>query len=192
MQDQPVTGETIRQLAYITRPGTFDVTIAFWLRVVGAGPFYVADFRLGNQTFRGKPTDCTCRVGLSFHGDLQLEIIEPTNDAPSPYLDVLERAAVVPTAGLFHHFLVDTADYDGTCRRLLDGGAGEGLRATLSDGRRMTYLDATATIGSYIEVIEGGSASAAVWARMREECAEWDGRDPIRSYHDLVARASHT
>ena len=192
MRHQPGTGETIRQIAYVTSPGTFDATIDFWLRTVGVGPFYVADFRLGNQVFRGEATDCTCRVGLSFQGDLQVEIIEPTNDAPSPYLDVLDRATVVPSAGLFHHFLVDTADYEGTCRRLLDGGALQGMRATLSDGRRMTYIDAIATIGSYVEVIEGGSASAAVWARMREECAEWDGADPIRSYHALVARATQT
>ena len=121
-----------------------------------------------------------------------MEIIEPTNDAPSPYREALDRAAVVPSAGLFHHFLVDTADFEGTCRRLLDGGALEGLRATLPDGRRMTYIDATAVIGSYVEVIEGGSASAAVSARMREECAEWDGSDPVRFYYDLVARAMHT
>jgi methylmalonyl-CoA/ethylmalonyl-CoA epimerase len=157
---------------------------------MGVGPFYVADFRLGNQVFRGMSADGTCRVGLSFHGDVQLEIIEPTNDSASPYLDVLDRAPAVPAAGLFHHFLIDTADYERTCQRLLDGGATEGLRATLSDGRRMTYLDAMATTGCYIEVIEGGSASAPVWARMRQECARWDGSAPVRSYHELVAQGS--
>ena len=192
MRHQTVAGETIRQIAYVTSPGTFGATIDFWLRTVGVGPFYVADFRLGNQTFRGEPTDCTCRAGLSFQGDVQVEIIEPTNDAPSPYREALDRAAVVPSAGLFHHFLVDTADFEGTCRRLLDGGALEGMRATLPDGRRLTYIDATAVIGSYVEVIEIGSASAAVSARMREECAEWDGTDPVRSYYDLVARATQT
>jgi methylmalonyl-CoA/ethylmalonyl-CoA epimerase len=190
MPYQPVTGETIRQLAFVTRPGTFDATVSFWTQTMGVGPFYVADFRLSNQVFRGMPADGTCRVGLSFQGDVQLEIIEPTNGSASPYLDVLDRAPAVPTAGLFHHFLIDTADYEGTCQRLLGGGATEGLRATLSDGRRMTYLDAMATIGCYIEVIEGGSASAPVWARMRQECARWDGSSPVRSYHELVARAS--
>ena len=68
MRHQTVAGETIRQIAYVTSPGTFGATIDFWLRTVGVGPFYVADFRLGNQTFRGEPTDCTCRAGLSFRG----------------------------------------------------------------------------------------------------------------------------
>jgi hypothetical protein len=134
MRHHPATGETIRQVACVTSPGTFDATIDFWLRTVCVGPFYVADFRLGNQMFRGEATDCTCRVGPSFRGDLQVEIIEPTNHAPSPYLDVLDRATVVPSAGLFHHFLVYTASYEGTCCRL--------------GGRRMTCIDAIATIGS--------------------------------------------
>ncbi|MDB4873037.1 MAG: hypothetical protein JWL97_4041 [Gemmatimonadales bacterium] len=183
------TRETFRQVAYVTRPEAFDAAVQYWIDAMAVGPFYVGHFQLGNQTFRGVPTAGSCTVALSFHGDVQVEIIKPTNDAPSPYTDLMDRAATVPVAGLFHHYLVDTPDYDQTCDRLLGAGAREGLRATLSDGRRMTYLDATATLGCYIEVIEAGPKGVLVSNQMREECAAWDGTDPLRSYAELVARA---
>lgn len=154
-----------------------------------AGPFYVADFRLGNQVFRGVPTDGTMTVALTYHGEVQVEIIAPTNDAPSPYVEWLDRVDSVPAAGLYHHFLIDTDTYDATCTRLLAGGAREGLRATLGDGRRMTYLDGSATVGCYIEVIESGEASARLSRQMRHECACWDGSDPLRSYAELAEPA---
>jgi hypothetical protein len=185
------TRETLRQFAYVTRRDTFDATLRYWLDVMRAGPFYVSDFRLGNQVFRGAPTDGTMTVALTYHGDVQIEIIAPTNDAPSPYTEWLNRAPTIPVAGLYHHFLIDTDTYDETCARLLAGGAEEGLRATLGDGRRMTYLDASATVGCYIEVIEAGKASVLLSKLMHRECESWDGSDPIRSYAELVRRA-HT
>jgi methylmalonyl-CoA/ethylmalonyl-CoA epimerase len=182
--------ETFRQVAYVTRADRFDAAVQYWLDVMQAGPFYIGDFRLGNQVFRGEPTDATCTAALTFHGDVQIEIIKPTNDAPSPYSDWLDRADTIPLAGLYHHFLIDTATYDQTRQRFLDGGATEGMSATLGDGRRMAYLDATATLGCYLEVIEAAESSARLSQLMREECAAWDGSQPLRSYSELATRSS--
>ncbi len=181
--------ESFRQLAYVTWPDRFDDALWTWHDVMGVGPFYLAEFRLANQVFRGRPTDGTCKVALSYHGDVQVEIIAPTNDAPSPYTELLETLDSVPTAGAFHHVLVDAPDYDGTCERLLRSGLEESLSANLSDGRRMTYLDGRAIIGSYVEVIEAGTANTLLWSLMHRQCAEWGGTDPIRSYCDLQEQA---
>jgi methylmalonyl-CoA/ethylmalonyl-CoA epimerase len=189
MDEYPTSRESLRQIAYVTRPAGFDAAIHYWLDVMHAGPFYVGEFRLGNQTFRGEPTDGTMTVALTFHGDVQIELIRPTNDAPSPYTEWLDRADSIPLAGLYHHFLVDTPTFDETCQRFLDGGAVEGMRATLGDGRRMTYLDATETMACYIEVIEAGESSVRLSRLMRDECARWDGTQPLRSYSELAARS---
>jgi hypothetical protein len=63
------------------------------------------------------------------------------------------------------------------------------MRANLSDGRRMAYLDATSTLGCYIEVIEAAASAVLVAAQMRAECSAWDGTEPLRSYAELVHRA---
>jgi methylmalonyl-CoA/ethylmalonyl-CoA epimerase len=181
--------ETFRQVAYVTWPDAFDAAVGYWLDTMSAGPFYIGHFRLANQTFRGAPTAGTCTVALTFHGGIQVEIIKPTNDAPSPYTHLLAEAATVPVAGLFHHYLLDTPDFDGTCSRLLATAAVEGMRANLSDGRRMAYLDATSTLGCYIEVIEAAASAVLVAAQMQAECSAWDGTEPLRSYAELVHRA---
>jgi hypothetical protein len=179
----------IRQLAYVCRPEDFDTTLRYWQDAIGAGPFWLAVLQLDNQTFRGEPTDARVEAALTYVGDQQVEIIRPLNDAPSPWTDALDSVSTVPPAGLFHHFLVETDDYDETMAGLRAGGCAEGWTADGMGDRRVAYLDGRSTFGSWVEVLEWRPFSRIVTTTMREECESWDGTDPRRSYPDLIARA---
>jgi hypothetical protein len=154
----------IRQMAYVTRPEDFDAALDLWERSLGAGPFFCGDIHLTDQKYRGEATDGTVTVAVTFIGNTQIEIIKPTNDAISPWTEWMATTPEPPAAGLYHHFLIETDDYDQARERLIQVGCSEGFEGRLADGRRVSYVDGRRTFGSYVEVVEWGAASALVAA----------------------------
>lgn len=174
------------QLAYLVKPGTLDAAIDHWVNVMGAGPFYRGVFPLFDQTHKGQPTNQECEVACGYHGDMQIELIDTTNDAPGPYNDFLAANPTPPVGGLYHHVMLDQGDYDALVARLLANGCKTAFDARNGAGDRICYLDATETTGGYIEVIEA-SFWPQVCAAMRKARAEWDGSRPVRSFEELLA-----
>lgn len=182
--------ETARQLAYVCNEADFDATLDFWVTTMNIGPWFILDVSLEGQTFRGEPTDATSLAGLAMHGGVQFELLCATNDAPSPYTEWIEYVGSVPRGGLFHHFLIDSDDYDATCERLLGDGFVEGFRARLADGRKISYLDGRDIVGSYVEIIQTTPASRQVQHAMREVSANWDGRHERRDYIEFIQQVA--
>ena len=69
----------IVQICQVTRDR--DRSIASWIGLYGAGPFFVADFRLEGHHYRGRPVAADVRVGLAFCGSLLIELAQP-NELP--------------------------------------------------------------------------------------------------------------
>jgi hypothetical protein len=172
----------LRQICYITHPEDFDATLAYWTEALGAGPFYVFSVDLLEATFRGEPSRSAGRVALTMMGDGQVEIIAPTTPDAEIYTEWIRTRGPVPRGGLFHHFRIDTDDFEGTCRQLVDNGAREGLRAKAPGDRDVAYVDARDTLGCYVEVISQNPDVLTMIARMREVCDSWDGSEPVRDY----------
>jgi hypothetical protein len=173
------------QLAYIVKPGALDAALDFWVNVMGAGPFYRGVFPLFDQVHKGQPTNQECEVACGYHGDMQIELIDPTNDAPGPYNDFLATSGAPPVGGLYHHVMLEQGDYDALVERMLAKGCKKAFDARNGAGDRICYLDATETTGGYIEVIES-QFWPAVCAGMRKARAEWDGGRPVRSFEELL------
>lgn len=176
------TNSTLRQLAYVSRPGDFDTALRTWVESLGAGPFYTFDFELRNQIFGGASTRSRSRGALTMLGDVQIELLCALNEEPSPYTEWIERHGRVPRAGLPHHFLIDTDDFDATCAALIDSGCTEAFSAETPDGRPMAYLDGTEPFGSYVEVILRTPSTTRLIEAMKRACGTWDGKDPVRDY----------
>ena len=64
----------IIQLGYVTPD--IDKALGYWCGIVGAGPFYCADFEPEQQTHRGKPTHIKFRVAYAFSGDIHIELVQ--------------------------------------------------------------------------------------------------------------------
>ena len=78
------------QNGYVVR----DIASAmkFWTEVLRIGPFfYVPAVKIDWYRYRGEDSPLEMSVALANSGDLQIELIQQRNDAPSMYLDFLRE-----------------------------------------------------------------------------------------------------
>lgn len=59
-----------------------DASIARWIDHSGVGPWTIFRNVRMDGSYRGEPTLVTMDVGLSYQGEMQIELIQVTNDAP--------------------------------------------------------------------------------------------------------------
>ena len=161
----------IDQIGYVV--ADLDRSIARWRARHDAGPWTVfRNVRLDGR-YLGEAVTVTMDVALAYRGDLQIELIHVTNDAPSPYRDAHGQ----PLAGL-HHVAWVVDDLDDAVTRLAE----RGLRVVF-DARnpttRVAYLDDADDPGVRVEVIEGAGMRDMI-AHGIAAASAWDGADPVR------------
>ena len=71
----------IRQLAYVV--DDLDAAIARWITTTGVGPWLVYRNARMQGVCRGQDTEVKLHVGLSYQGDVQIELIQPLSTSPS-------------------------------------------------------------------------------------------------------------
>ena len=170
----------LRQNGYVVR----DIRDAMrrWSEVAGVGPWFFAerapirDFR-----YRGAPSPVELSIALANSGDLQIELIEQRNDAPSLYRDFLKEGR----EGL-QHIAFWTADFAADRARALDRGLRIGHEGRTGEWGPFvyfdSYFDSAARAGSVIELSDVGGAKAALFARIAEAARGWDGKAPVRPF----------
>ena len=165
----------IRQNGYVVRD--MQAALRHWTEVLGVGPFFhfervpIADFR-----YRGEPSPLEVSIALANWGDLQIELIQQRNEAPSMYRDFLSAGR----EGL-QHVAVWTETMDAELDRLDAAGFRIGQSGRIGEGGRFVYLDTEAHPGTVVEVSEISGAKGRFFEHVRETAATWDGRDPVRS-----------
>lgn len=157
-------------------PKDFDAALAWWIKVMGVGPFfYMPNVQLEDVLYRGQPTDVQFDMAIGYWGDVQVELIRQTNDAPSIYKAWLDEGR----EGLHHTLtLVD----DMTEARALVAQAGGTVlqQAKVSGGGEVIYVDLGGGPGTMLEILKPGPGSREFFAMMRDAAKGWDGSDPIR------------
>ncbi len=146
-----------------------------WSRVLGVGPFFVMEhIRFAGCTYRGESSDIDMSVAIAYSGDLQIELIQQHNDAPSIYRDF--RAAYgegLQHVGVLVDHLEPVLALDGWTERVVQAGS------TVA-GQRFAYVDVGCHPGGMIELIEVNTQSRSAFAYMKDRAANWDGDRPIR------------
>lgn len=163
----------IDQIGYLV--ADLDSSIEHWLDNVGVGPWTVfRDVSLEGR-YLGQAVTVTMNVALAYQGETQIELIQATNDAPSPYRDAEGRRLL----GI-HHTAWVVDDLDAAIARL----TGDGLRVVFeahNPATRVAYLANVREPGVLHEVIEG----AGMREMIRQGIAvakDWDGSQPVRVY----------
>ncbi|KFG90899.1 hypothetical protein BV98_001266 [Sphingobium herbicidovorans NBRC 16415] len=181
-----MTKTDIVQLAYLVKPGGMNSALDFWINVLGAGPFFRGVFPLQDEIHKGKPTNLEMIVALGYHGDVQIELIEPTNDAQGPYNDFLATHPTPPVGGSYHHIMLGGEEsYDALVKRLIDGGAKIAYQARNSMGHRFCYLESDDILAPYIEALDAPQWWPEFSDRMRKARSEWRGERPVRDFGEL-------
>src|SRR5690349_11330947 len=121
-----------------------------WTQILGVGPF----FALPNSTFqshryKGQESSPEIRIALANSGDLQIELIQQVNAAPSPYVDFLKDGK----PGL-HHLSVWSRNYDADVARYDAMGLTRLSEGKLNDGPGFIYYDTGYHDGSVMEVLD--------------------------------------
>ncbi|WP_327145385.1 VOC family protein [Nocardia sp. NBC_01327] len=172
---------SITQLGYVVRD--IKTEMQRWIDQ-GVGPwFYVHDVQTDNFTYRGAPSPMKMSVALANSGDLQIELIQPRNDAPSLYKEFLDSGR----EGL-QHIAYWTKDFQGLYDKALALGYTVGHEGCIGgELGRFAYLDTEKSLGHIIEISDISGPKGQFFEYIREVAATWDGDEPIRGEVDKLA-----
>jgi hypothetical protein len=165
----------VRQNGYVVRD--IQAAMDHWIRVIGVGPWYYID-RIKTDYFRhrGRDSDLEMSIARANSGDLQIELIQQRNDAPSMYQEFLDAGR----EGL-QHMSFWTTDYQALYDRTLALGYKVGHEGQIGGEQgRFAYFDTEAHPGTVIEISDISGGKGRFFERIRQAAADWDGSDAIR------------
>jgi hypothetical protein len=163
------------QMAYVVTD--IRAAIDHWVRDLGVGPWFLLDHWSGiDPVYRGRPSLAGVSIAMAFAGHMQIELMQPEDDHPSVYREVIERRGYG-----FHHHGGASADIDGDVARLEQQDYTLAFRAGVPTGGEVAYMDGGAALPGMLEYIEATPGMDAAFTAMWQASVEWDGRDPLRA-----------
>ncbi|WP_422364453.1 VOC family protein [Pyruvatibacter mobilis] len=165
----------IRQNGYVVRD--IEAAMSFWTEVHGVGPWFYVDWvQADHFLYRGEASPVEMSIALANSGDLQLELIQQRNDAPSMYRDFIGAGH----EGL-QHVAYWTTEFDALYQRALDAGLTIGHEGQIGGPRgRFAYFSQQGHPGSVIEISDISGSKGDLFAHIRDTARGWDGTDPVR------------
>lgn len=166
------------QMAWVV--ADLDRALSYWTSELNVGPFVVFEGSIGNRRVlhRGEATGFDMSLAFSYLGDMQIELVTPMNDEPSPYREFLSSGR----QGL-HHLGFWPEDFEGACRAVEKVGFTEACSIYQPDGAvSASYYDAPDHFGTMVELVPMTSQRRQYFGRIRSLVENWDGADPIRKF----------
>ena len=181
----PILGPAT-QLGFVVRD--VEAAVWHWIEVFGVGPFVVMEHGTAQPPpptyMRGTPVSVELKLAFGFMGDVQIELIEQRNDAPSPYTEFLAAGR----EGLQHlGFWVH--DHARATRRVEAAGYEPVYEIRVAgQPSPIVYYDSPSLYGPMLEIVP------FQWRRSREAIKQavdaWEGSDPVirfDTYSDFLA-----
>lgn len=171
-----MTFGSVRQVGYVVKD--IEQAMRHWSDVLGVGPwFYKED--VGTTEFRYYGKDSRppqLSIALANAGDLQLELIQQRDDAPSLYRDSLQRSGECA-----QHVAIWTMDrFDEMAQAFRDRGYVEGHGGRMGSRGRFSYFVHADLPSGMFELSELTGGKGEYFAEIRAASQAWDGADPIR------------
>lgn len=168
----------IEQISYLVR-GIRDACQQ-WIDTQGIGPWVIVRNLALTGSYDGIHTEPLLDVALAYNGDLQIELIEMRNEAPSPYLACFQSGQL----GLHHVGYFEAQDIDGRVARAQNQGLRLRYDVRSLLGTRYVYLTppegVTQQAPVWVEIVETEQATRALFEHLRQTAQSWDGSEPIR------------
>ncbi len=165
----------VRQNGYVVRD--IQAAMKHWIEIMGVGPWYYMG-RVTTDYFRhrGQESAVEMSIALANSGDLQIELIQQRNGAPSMYKEFLDSGR----EGL-QHMSYWTNDYQALYDKALALGYKVGHEGQIGGALgRFAYFDTEAHPGTVIEISDVSGTKGPVFERVRQAALDWDGSRPIR------------
>lgn len=166
----PLLGTDL-QLGFVVRD--LDAAMHHWINTLQVGPFLHLEHGTGRppapSLFRGQPQRIELRLAFAYFGDIQIELIEQVNDAPSVYTEFLAAGR----EGL-QHFGYAVPDFAKAHSGLIENGYLPELEIPIAGhSERITYFRSPAAIGPMIEIVPPQWRAAR--AMVKAHLATWRG-----------------
>ncbi len=169
------TGQII-QMAYVVED--IHASMAWWMADARTGPWFLLDHFLGpDQTYRGAPSQADVAIAMAFAGHMQIELIQPLDDHPSVYREIIAERGYG-----FHHVGIACDDVDAECAAYQARGYTLAFRAAVPTGGAVAYLDNGRNQPGMVELIPVTQGMDATFTRFWQASVDWDGSDPIRPF----------
>ncbi|WP_353228236.1 VOC family protein [Novosphingobium sp.] len=166
----------IMQMAYVVED--IRASMAWWMADARTGPWFLLDHFLGpDQTYRGAPSRADVTIAMAFAGHMQIELIQPLDDHPSVYRDVIAQRGYG-----FHHVGIACADVDAEIPGYQARGYTVAYRAAVPTGGAVAYLDNGRNQPGMVELIPVTPGMDETFTRFWRASVDWDGSDPVRPF----------
>lgn len=170
----------IRQLGYVVED--IEAAMDYWAKTMGVGPwFYNPKVPIEDYHYDGKNHAVHNSVALANAGFIQIELIQPRNDAPSMYRDFLRAGHT----GL-QHVAYWTEHFERDLTTMQANGFAVKMGGQVGNNGRFVYFDRQSHPGTVIELSEVAGPKGRMFATIREASVNWDGSDPVRAFPSLV------
>ena len=165
----------VTQNGYVVRD--IHAAMDHWVNVMGVGPWcYVDRVKTDYFRHRGVASPVEMSIALANSGDLQIELIQQRNDAPSLYKEFLDAGH----EGL-QHMAYWSKDYQSVYDRALSLGYKVGHEGQIGGEQgRFCYFDTQAHPGTVVELSDISGAKGQFFEHIRQAALNWDGSNPIR------------
>ncbi|HSW11847.1 MAG TPA: VOC family protein [Solimonas sp.] len=158
----------VRQLGYVV--ADLDRAVRAWSTQFGVGPW----MRFRNvsllSTFRGQPSTPLIDLALGYRGDVQIELIQQRNDAPSPY-----RAFIDAGREGLHHIAFLSERVEEDLQRAHAQGLELACDIRMPSGRYVYLQSPELGEQMYIELLEATPQMLGMFAEGVAAAARWDG-----------------
>jgi len=171
---QPANG--VIQMAYVVKD--IRQAMAQWVERLNVGPWFLLEHFTGDRpVYRGRESQADVAIAMSFAGHMNVELIQPNDEHPSVYREIIE------TRGYgFHHWGIATADVDSDVARYKAMGLEVAFRAGVPTGGDVVYMDTHGQMPGFVELIATNAVMERVFAGFFGAALSWDGSDPVRPF----------
>ena len=165
----------VRQNGYVVKD--IEAAMDHWLNVMGVGPwYYIKQVKTDYFRHRGLDTPVEMSIALANSGDLQIELIQQRNDAPSMYKEFLDGGH----EGL-QHMSYWTEDYQALYDKAQALGFKVGHEGRIGGEQgRFCYFDTEAHPGTVVEISDISGVKGKFFEKIHQVALGWDGSRPIR------------
>jgi Glyoxalase/Bleomycin resistance protein/Dioxygenase superfamily len=166
----------IIQMAYVVED--IRASINWWMHDAKTGPWFLLDhFWAEDQTYRGAPSKADVSIAMAFAGPMCIELIQPLDDHPSVYRDIVDKRGYG-----FHHIGLCVADVDAELPAYEARGYALAFRAKVPTGGAVAYLDDGRNEPGFLELIPATPGMDETFTKFWRASVDWDGSDPIRPF----------
>ena len=163
-----------KQIAYAV-PDAFEAAKR-WVKDFGAGPFFVSEhIPVTDVIYRGFPSSFDPTSAYGQWGDIMVELVQGHGTGPSVVRDLYDVYE-----SCLNHLAFFVEDIDLATKSLNDLGFKLGMTAKAGP-TTFNMIDATKTLGHFIELYEPNEALLSFYTRVKEASINWDGEDAIRT-----------